>query len=188
MAGGDRLCDLAANEARYVEQLLDHGSYTDRVGKALTGAAAEMMTAASWVHGDAGRWPAARRYYADAAQAATTAGDGIAAAHRWINACLLSYREGFTRVGDRLPLGKVATESYDHPAEIVLDDTGRHSALALGEVTLSPIRRPLVSADHAVWTASSRARRDPTTTCAGYRRCTSERSSAYLLTWSTRLE
>ncbi|WP_187686171.1 hypothetical protein [Nocardia wallacei] len=48
MAGGDRLCDLAANEARYVEQLLDHGSYTDRVGKALTGAAAEMMTAASW--------------------------------------------------------------------------------------------------------------------------------------------
>ncbi|MGY2024706.1 helix-turn-helix domain-containing protein [Nocardia gipuzkoensis] len=94
MAGGDRLCAVAANEVRYVEQLLDAGSYTDQVGKMLTGAAAEMMTAAGWVHYDAGRWREARRYYADAAQAATVAGDGIAAAHAWINACLLSYREG----------------------------------------------------------------------------------------------
>ncbi|WP_174185343.1 helix-turn-helix domain-containing protein [Nocardia barduliensis] len=94
VAGGDRLCAVAANEVRYVEQLLDAGSYTDQVGKLLTGAAAEMMTAAGWVHYDAGRWREARRYYADAAHAATVAGDGIAAAHAWINACLLSYREG----------------------------------------------------------------------------------------------
>ncbi|MEU6827046.1 hypothetical protein ABZ894_00180 [Nocardia beijingensis] len=94
MVGGDRLCAIAANEVRYVEQLLDAGSYTDHVGKVLTGAGAEMMTAAGWVHYDAGRWPEARRYYADAAQAATAAGNGIAAAHAWINACLLSYREG----------------------------------------------------------------------------------------------
>ncbi|MFF2554592.1 helix-turn-helix domain-containing protein [Nocardia sp. NPDC058058] len=94
MVGGDRLCELAVNEARYVEQLLDHGNYTDKVGKALTSAGAEMMTAAGWIHYDAGKWNAARRYYADAAQAATASGDGIAAAHAWINACLLSYREG----------------------------------------------------------------------------------------------
>jgi len=94
MAGGDRLCAVAANEVRYVEQLLDTGSYTDQVGRALTGAGAEMMTAAGWVHYDAGRWREARRYYADAAQAATAAGNGVAAAHAWINACLLSYREG----------------------------------------------------------------------------------------------
>ncbi|MGW4771558.1 helix-turn-helix domain-containing protein [Nocardia sp. NPDC004278] len=94
VAGGDRLCEVAANEARYVEHLLDHGSYTDKVGNALTGAAAEMMTAAGWVHYDAGQWKEARRYYADAAQAATICGDGVAAAHAWINACLLSYREG----------------------------------------------------------------------------------------------
>lgn len=94
IAGGDRLCAVAANEVRYVEQLLDLGSYSDEVGKVLTGAGAEMMTAAGWVHYDAGRWRDARRYYADAAQAATAAGDGTAAAHAWINACLLSYREG----------------------------------------------------------------------------------------------
>lgn len=94
MTGGDRLCAVAANEVRYAEQLLDAGSYTDQIGKALTGAGAEMMTAAGWVHYDAGRWREARRYYADAAQAATAASDGIAAAHAWINACLLSYREG----------------------------------------------------------------------------------------------
>lgn len=94
MAGGDRLCDIATNEVRYVEQLLDGGSYGDKVGKALTSAGAEMMTAAGWVHYDAGCWKDARRYYADAAQAATVSGDGIAAAHSWINACLLSYREG----------------------------------------------------------------------------------------------
>ncbi len=94
MAGGDRLCEIASNEVRYVEQLLDGGSYSDKVGKALTSAGAEMMTAAGWVHYDAGRWKDAKRYYADAAQAATVSGDGIAAAHTWINACLLSYREG----------------------------------------------------------------------------------------------
>ncbi|MGK8521514.1 helix-turn-helix domain-containing protein [Nocardia asteroides] len=94
IGGGDRLCAVAANEVRYVEQLLDMGTYTDRVCKALAGAGAEMMTAAGWVHYDAGRWREARRYYADAAQAATVAGDGIAAAHAWINACVLSYREG----------------------------------------------------------------------------------------------
>ncbi len=94
MAGGDRLCEIASNEVRYVEQLLDGGSYNDKVGKALTSAGAEMMTAAGWVHYDAGHWNDAKRYYADAAQAATVTGDGIAAAHAWINACLLSYREG----------------------------------------------------------------------------------------------
>ncbi|NKY29555.1 helix-turn-helix domain-containing protein [Nocardia gamkensis] len=94
IGGGDRLCSITANEVRYVEQLLDSGSYTDQVGRALTGAGAEMMTAAGWVHYDAGRWREARRYYADAAQAATAAGDGIAASHAWINACLLSYRDG----------------------------------------------------------------------------------------------
>ncbi|MEV2226276.1 helix-turn-helix transcriptional regulator [Nocardia vinacea] len=94
IAGGDRLCEVAANEVRYVEQLLDLGSYSDEVGKALTGTGAEMMTAAGWVHYDAGRWGDARRYYADAVQAATAAGEGTAAAHAWINACLLSYREG----------------------------------------------------------------------------------------------
>ncbi|MEC3917702.1 helix-turn-helix domain-containing protein [Nocardia sp. CDC160] len=94
MVGGDQLCELAVNEARYVEHLLDHGTYTDKVGKALTSASAEMMTAAGWIHYDAGRSSDANRYYADAAKAATAAGDGIAAAHAWINACLLSYREG----------------------------------------------------------------------------------------------
>ncbi len=94
MVGGSQLCELAVNEARYVEHLLDHGTYTDKVGKALTSASAEMMTAAGWIHYDAGRWSEANRYYAAAAKAATAAGDGIAAAHAWINACLLSYRDG----------------------------------------------------------------------------------------------
>ncbi|MGK8487844.1 helix-turn-helix domain-containing protein [Nocardia asiatica] len=107
MAGGDRLCAVAANEVRYVEQLLDAGSYTDQIGKMLTGAAAEMMTAAGWVHYDAGCWREARRYYADAAQAATVVGDGIAAAHAWINACLLSYREG-SRAKEGVQLAEAA--------------------------------------------------------------------------------
>ncbi|MFF0493924.1 helix-turn-helix domain-containing protein [Nocardia sp. NPDC004068] len=94
LAGGNRLCEIATNEVRYVEQLLDSGSYNDKVGKALTSVGAEMMTAAGWIHYDAGHWMEAKRYYADAAQAATISGDGIAAAHAWINACLLSYREG----------------------------------------------------------------------------------------------
>lgn len=90
VVGGDRLCRVAANQVRYVEQLLDHGSYTEAVGRALTSAAAEMMTAAGWVHYDAGRLDDARRYYADAANAANAAGDGIAAAHALGNAsCLM---------------------------------------------------------------------------------------------------
>ncbi|MBB5918152.1 transcriptional regulator with XRE-family HTH domain [Nocardia transvalensis] len=94
MTGGDSLCEIATNNVRYIEHLLDDGSYSDKVGRALTNAGAEMMTAAGWIHYDAGRWNEARRYYADAAQAATVTGNGIAAAHAWVNACLLSYREG----------------------------------------------------------------------------------------------
>ncbi|MFC8527637.1 helix-turn-helix domain-containing protein [Nocardia sp. NPDC057227] len=30
-AGGDRLCDIAANEVRFVEHLLERGSYSDKV-------------------------------------------------------------------------------------------------------------------------------------------------------------
>ncbi|WP_280351208.1 helix-turn-helix domain-containing protein [Nocardia abscessus] len=90
VVGGDRLCRVAANQVRYVEQLLDHGSYPEAVGRALTSAAAEMMTAAGWVHYDAGRLDDARRYYADAANAANAANDGIAAAHALGNAsCLM---------------------------------------------------------------------------------------------------
>ncbi|WP_280492717.1 helix-turn-helix domain-containing protein [Nocardia asiatica] len=86
LVGGDRLYRLAANQVDYVEQLLDRGSYTEAVGRALTSAAAETMTAAGWVHYDAGRLDDARRYYADAANAANAAGDGIAAAHALGNA------------------------------------------------------------------------------------------------------
>jgi DNA-binding XRE family transcriptional regulator len=89
VVGGDRLCRMAANQVRYVEQLLHHGSYTEAVGRSLTSAAAEMMTAAGWVHYDAGRVDDARRYYADAANAANAAGDGIAAAHALGNASFL---------------------------------------------------------------------------------------------------
>ncbi|MGV9925492.1 helix-turn-helix domain-containing protein [Nocardia rhamnosiphila] len=94
VAGGDRLCELAANQSRYVQLLLDHGDYSDQVGATLASAGAETMTVAGWIHYDAGRWDAAKRYYADAAQAATATGDGVAAAHAWINTCLLSCREG----------------------------------------------------------------------------------------------
>ncbi|WP_195105529.1 helix-turn-helix domain-containing protein [Nocardia blacklockiae] len=94
IAGGDRLCAITTNAVHHVEHLLDRGTYSDRIGKALTSAGAEMMTAAGWVHYDAGRWSEARRFYAEAAQAATVVDDGNAAAHALINACLLSYREG----------------------------------------------------------------------------------------------
>ncbi|MBF6074958.1 helix-turn-helix transcriptional regulator [Nocardia beijingensis] len=103
VVGGDRLCRVAANQVRYVEQLLDQGSYTEAVGRALTSAAAEMMTAAGWVHYDAGRLDEARRYYADAANAANAAGDGIAAAHALGNAsCLMASRPGDDAKGNPL--------------------------------------------------------------------------------------
>ncbi|GAB2694199.1 hypothetical protein GCM10027089_14580 [Nocardia thraciensis] len=95
LVGGDRLCRLAANEVRYVEQLLDSGSYTEAAGQALTSAAAEMMTAAGWVHFDAGHLDRARRYYAEAAQTAAAANDGIAASHALLNASMQSFQGGF---------------------------------------------------------------------------------------------
>ncbi|MBH0779396.1 helix-turn-helix transcriptional regulator [Nocardia sp. NEAU-351] len=96
LVGGDRLCQVAANEVRYVQQLLNTASYTETVGRSLTTAAAEMMTAAGWVHFDAGRTDQARRYYADAAQTATAADDGMAAAHALLNASLLSFGGSFS--------------------------------------------------------------------------------------------
>lgn len=102
IVGGDRLCRVAANGVRYVEQLLDNGTYTEAVGRDLTSAAAEMMTAAGWVHYDAGRLDEGRRYYAEAAQAASAAGDGIAVAHALGNASsLLTEWNGGTPAGMR---------------------------------------------------------------------------------------
>ncbi|WP_433678354.1 helix-turn-helix domain-containing protein [Nocardia sp. CA-119907] len=95
VVGGDQLCHLAANEVRYVEQLLNAGSYSDTIGRQLTSAAAEMMTAAGWVHFDAGHLDRARHYYAEAAQTATAANDGIAASHALLNASLQSFQGVF---------------------------------------------------------------------------------------------
>ncbi|MEV4238947.1 helix-turn-helix transcriptional regulator [Nocardia sp. NPDC049737] len=95
LVGGDRLCRLAANEVRYVEQLLSAASYSEAIGRQLTSAAAEMMTAAGWVHYDAGRLDQARRYYAEAAQTAAAAGDGLAASHALLNASMQSFQGGF---------------------------------------------------------------------------------------------
>ncbi|WP_327115412.1 helix-turn-helix domain-containing protein [Nocardia sp. NBC_01730] len=92
VVGGDRLCRVAANQVRYVEQLLDNATYSEAVGRALTSACAEMMTATGWVHLDAGHLDDARRYYADAANAANVAGDGVAAAHALGNASHLMLR------------------------------------------------------------------------------------------------
>ncbi len=86
LVGGDRLCRLAAGYVQYVQQLLGTASYSDDIGRQLTSVSAEMMTAAGWVHYDAGRPDKARRYYADAAQAASAADDGFAAAHALGNA------------------------------------------------------------------------------------------------------
>ncbi|UGT61440.1 helix-turn-helix domain-containing protein [Nocardia asteroides] len=110
VVGGDRLCRTAANEVRYVEQLLATGSYSEETGRALAGAGAEMMTAAGWVHYDAGRVDDARHYYADAAQAATAASDGVAAAHALLNASIVAFREG-DRPRDGVNLAQAAQRS-----------------------------------------------------------------------------
>ncbi|WP_280381678.1 helix-turn-helix domain-containing protein [Nocardia wallacei] len=102
VVGGDRLCHLAASQVRYVQQLLNSGSYADDTGKALATATAEMMTAAGWVHYDADRRDDARRYYADAAQAAAAAGDGIASSHALLNASYLD-TDGLDGRGARQP-------------------------------------------------------------------------------------
>ncbi|MEU2030970.1 helix-turn-helix domain-containing protein [Nocardia amamiensis] len=83
IVGGDRLCRIAANQVRYIEQLLSRANYTETVGQALTSAGAEMMTAAGWVHYDAGRLDEARRYYADAAHAANAQVMGSRPLMRW---------------------------------------------------------------------------------------------------------
>ncbi|MEV0357676.1 helix-turn-helix transcriptional regulator [Nocardia sp. NPDC050697] len=110
IVGGDRLCRTAANEVRYVQHLLASGTYSEETGRALASAGAEMMTAAGWVHYDAGRIDDARHYYADAAQSATAAGDGIAGAHALLNAGIVAFREG-NRPRDGVNLTQAAQRS-----------------------------------------------------------------------------
>ncbi|WP_280502969.1 helix-turn-helix domain-containing protein, partial [Nocardia farcinica] len=96
LVGGDRLCRVAVNGVHYARHLLGNGAYTDSVGQALASATAEMMTAAGWVHFDAGRPTQARRYYAEAVQTATAGGDDVAAAHALLNASLINYGGSFS--------------------------------------------------------------------------------------------
>ncbi len=100
--GGDRLRGVAAGQVRYAQHLLNVGTYTDAIGKQLASATAEMMTAAGWVHYDSGHPDRAGRYYAEAAQTATAADDGIAAAHALGNAShLMVNRFGSNTSGDQ---------------------------------------------------------------------------------------
>ncbi|MBF6351158.1 MULTISPECIES: helix-turn-helix domain-containing protein [Nocardia] len=100
--GGDRLRGLATGQVRYAQQLLNVGTYSDAVGRELAGATAEMMTAAGWVHYDSGHPDEAARYYTEAAQTATAADDGIAAAHALGNAShLMVNRFGSRTNGDQ---------------------------------------------------------------------------------------
>ncbi|MEV0710403.1 helix-turn-helix domain-containing protein [Nocardia aurea] len=90
VVGGDRLCQVAAGQVRAIEQLLDVGTYSDDVGRDLTSAAADMMTAAGWIYFDAGRSDESRQYYARAAQAGNASGDGFAVAQALLNASTLA--------------------------------------------------------------------------------------------------
>jgi len=100
--GGDRLRQLAAGQVRYAQHLLNVGNYSDAVGQQLASTSAEMMTAAGWVHYDSGDADSAGRYYAEAAQTATAANDGIAAAHALGNAShLMVNRLGSNSTGDQ---------------------------------------------------------------------------------------
>ncbi|MCX4097906.1 helix-turn-helix transcriptional regulator [Nocardia sp. alder85J] len=90
VVGGDGLCRTAASHVRYIEHLLDTAHYTDTIGRELTSAAAEMMTATGWIHFDAGRRDEARQYYARAVIAANTSGDTLAVAHALLNASTLA--------------------------------------------------------------------------------------------------
>ncbi|WP_169813403.1 helix-turn-helix domain-containing protein [Nocardia vaccinii] len=101
--GGDRLRGVAAGQVRYAQHLLNAGSYSDNVGRDLASATAEIMTAAGWVHYDSGYPDYAGRYYAEAAQTATAADNGIAAAHALGNAShLMVNRFGSNTTGDQL--------------------------------------------------------------------------------------
>ncbi|MGW5216594.1 hypothetical protein ACWEQA_01875 [Nocardia sp. NPDC004085] len=133
LAGRDRLCRIAADEVGYVVQLLDKGASTDDVGRTLTSAAAEMMVAAGWVHYDAGRLDDARRYYADAAQAATAVSDGIAVAHALGNASsLLTERNGGSPAGTRQAVQYAGTASRAARVTVVPGDLGGAQRVTVG--------------------------------------------------------
>nr|WP_255360235.1 helix-turn-helix domain-containing protein [Nocardia sp. BMG51109] len=101
--GGDRLRGVAAGQVRYTQHLLNVGSYSDAVGRELAAVTAETMIAAGWIHYDSGHPDSAARYYTEAAQTATAANDGIAAAHAFGNAShLMVNRFGSNTNGDRL--------------------------------------------------------------------------------------
>ncbi|WP_198037030.1 helix-turn-helix domain-containing protein [Nocardia sp. BMG51109] len=153
--GGDRLCQVAAGQVRYIEQLLDMGSYTDDIGRELTSAAAEMMTAAGWIYFDAGRREESRQYYARAAQAGNAAGDNFAVAQALLNASTLattgaiSYGTG-SRPGEGVRLAEAAQST-------ALKQGGPHlrTLVALREA----VAHGAVGDKTAVGAATSRAHR-----------------------------
>ncbi|GAA1720290.1 hypothetical protein GCM10009765_80610 [Fodinicola feengrottensis] len=64
--GGDTLCEAAAATVDRVDQWLQFGEYSERVGRELQLALAELQEATGWVHYDAGRQQTARYWYQQA--------------------------------------------------------------------------------------------------------------------------
>lgn len=79
--GGDALLTMVRAHLRQVVGLIDHGSYTDLIGRRLFGNAGELLRLAGWLAFDAGQHPRAQRFWLGALRAAHTAGDRALAAN-----------------------------------------------------------------------------------------------------------
>lgn len=75
LGGGGALLDLVTAHLTYVEHLLDHNSYTDKVGARLYSSAGELQRLAGWLCFDRGDHGDAQAYWHSALHAAHGAGD-----------------------------------------------------------------------------------------------------------------
>ncbi|WP_330256911.1 tetratricopeptide repeat protein [Nocardia sp. NBC_00565] len=79
--GGGALLQMVRAHLRQVVRLLEHGNYTDTVGRRLHSNAGELLRLAGWLSFDGGQHPRAQRYWMAALHAAHTAGDQALAAN-----------------------------------------------------------------------------------------------------------
>ncbi|HEX6499869.1 MAG TPA: hypothetical protein VF054_12670 [Micromonosporaceae bacterium] len=129
--GGGEVHDLVHRELRVTLDLLRGASYSEKTGRRLLGAVADLCQLAGWVAGDAGLYPLAERYYLGGVSAAHAADDRRLAAHLLSS---LAYQKA--NVGDPREAVLLA-RSAEQGAETT---AGRTRALLYGRIAWASAR------------------------------------------------
>jgi transcriptional regulator with XRE-family HTH domain/tetratricopeptide (TPR) repeat protein len=135
LVGGGTLLQVAQNQIRLLNDLLNNGTYRQRVGLRLHSSIAELLRLAGWMSFDIGHHAKAQHLWLTALRAAHAAGDHALAAHIL---GFMAHHAQQVSVVDAVPLAEAARKAYrgnNHAVDAILHMRAAEAHGNLGNLT-----------------------------------------------------